>query len=179
MTRIKKTLQHPNATSVVSAERAAKLLQDAKAANTIADGKIRKPHRWKSGTVAMRQMRGEMRGVSKHALAYAPFRRLVTEILHDMGNYTMRISKQAIEALREEAENFVRECFFSGNVFALNRGVTTVDPLDFRLGTNWLNGSMQVDLHRQDGIMAVLPMHSLAKRHSSIKPGNASLPEAK
>ncbi|KAK3247122.1 hypothetical protein CYMTET_43348 [Cymbomonas tetramitiformis] len=179
MTRIKKTSQQPSGNSAVNAERATKLLQDTKAANANAEGKIKKPHRWKSGTVAMRQMRGEMRGVSKHALAYAPFRRLVTEILHDRGNYGIRISKQAIEALREEAENFVRECFFSGNVFALNRGVTTVDPLDFRLGTNWLNGNMQVDLHRQDGIMAVLPMHSLAKRHPSIKPSNASLPEGK
>ena len=110
--------------------------------------------------------RNEETDARRHAVfdIKAPFRRLVSELISDVAPGGLRIMSEALEILREESENFLRESFTSANIFTLNRGVTTLDALDFRLGSNWLNGNMHVEMHRENGIMAALPMHALARR---------------
>jgi len=157
MTRVKNTAHQTKGKL-----HAQQLIEKAGAVNE--GDKHGKKRRWRSGTIAVREMRKQMRGDTRSSISKAPFRRLVSELISDVAPGGLRIMSEALEILREESENFLRESFTSANIFTLNRGVTTLDALDFRLGSNWLNGNMHVEMHRENGIMAALPMHALARR---------------
>ena len=67
--------------------------------------KEKKAHRWRPGTVALREIRKEQ-GETKYAIKKAPFRRLVRETVTDVlgANQSLRITETAFEALQAATE---------------------------------------------------------------------------
>ncbi|MGL6012083.1 MAG: histone H3 family protein [Shewanella oncorhynchi] len=89
-----------------------------------------KPHRFRPGTVALREIR---RYQSSTALLIRklPFSRLVREIVQQSGQLRMQLS--AVEALQEAAESFLVHLFEDANMCAIHSKRVTLMPRDIQL----------------------------------------------
>ena len=87
-----------------------KTMKRAHAATGGAELKVRKPRRYRPGTVALREIRKQQKSL-KHAVHKAPFQRIVRQVtLHDpcaRQPSTIRWQKEAIEALHEATETYI------------------------------------------------------------------------
>lgn len=93
--------------------------------------KPRKPHRWRPGTVALREIKRYQRS-EKNLIPRRPFRRLVSHIASQMKN-DVRIAKLAYDALQEAAEQWLSERFADTQLLALHGKRIGIQPKDMRL----------------------------------------------
>jgi histone H3 len=93
--------------------------------------KIRKPHRFKSGTVALRKIR-KYQKTTNLLIPKLNFQRLVREIAQGYKE-DLRFSKDAIEALQWDAEDYLISLFEDTNLCAIHTGRTTIMPKDMQL----------------------------------------------
>ena len=68
-------------------------------------GGVKKPHRFKPGTVALREIRKYQKS-TEHLIRRTAFERLTREIAQDYKS-DLRFSRIAVEALHEAAEHYV------------------------------------------------------------------------
>jgi histone H3 len=73
-------------------------------------GGVKKPHRYRPGTVALREIRKYQKS-TELLIRKAPFQRLVREIAQDFKN-DLRFQSTAVLALQEAAEAYLVRCFF-------------------------------------------------------------------
>jgi histone H3 len=90
-----------------------------------------KKHRWKPGTVALREIRKFQRSTSL-LIRKLPFQRLVREIAQDFKS-NLRFQSTAILALQEASENFLVSLFEDTNLCAIHAGRVTIMPRDLQL----------------------------------------------
>ncbi|GAA5907527.1 hypothetical protein JCM8208_001405 [Rhodotorula glutinis] len=95
------------------------------------DGKPRKPHRYRPGTVALREIRRYQKS-TELLIRKAPFIRLVREICSDVGE-TLRWQASALGALQEAAEDYLVALFEDTNLCAIHAKRVTVQPKDMQL----------------------------------------------
>jgi histone H3 len=91
----------------------------------------RKPHRWRPGTVALREIRRYQKS-TELLLRKLPFQRLVREVAQRT-KPDQRFQASAIEAIQEASENFIVRLFQDGNLLALHASRVTVQAEDLRL----------------------------------------------
>jgi histone H3 len=91
-----------------------------------------KRHRFKNGTVALRDIRKLQKNSDCLAIPRLSFRRLVREIGQDFKE-NMKFSKKYFELLQLVAETYLIKLFKSSNLCALHAGRKTVEPKDLRL----------------------------------------------
>ena len=72
-------------------------------------GGVKRPHRYRPGTVALREIRRYQK-TTNLLIPRAPFLRLVREIAMDFKSY-LRFQASAIEALREATETYLIKLF--------------------------------------------------------------------
>lgn len=94
-------------------------------------GHVRKPHRFKPGTVALREIRKYQRS-TELLIRKLPFQRLVREIAQDFKN-ELRFQATAISALQEAAEAYLVSLFEDTNLCALHANRVTITPKDLQL----------------------------------------------
>lgn len=106
----------------------------SKAAMT-ADGTVvapkKRPHRFRPGTVALREIRRYQKGTDL-LLRKAPFQRLVREIAQDL-KQDWRFQTSALAALQEAAEAFLIGLFTDTNLCAIHAKRVTIMPKDMQL----------------------------------------------
>jgi histone H3 len=94
---------------------------------------VRKPHRWRPGTVALREIRKYQRSTNL-LLRKLPFQRMIREVASRYkSKETIRFQASAIEAIQEASENYLTNLFQDGNLLALHASRVTVQPEDLRL----------------------------------------------
>ena len=98
--------------------------------------KHKKPHRYRPGTVALREIR-KYQNSTEMLIRKAAFRRLIRELANnvtfgDQPN-TIRFQERAFQALQESAEAFVVDLFREANVFAVRSKRQTITPNDLHL----------------------------------------------
>lgn len=106
----------------------------------LASGGIRKPHRFRPGTVALRQIRRYQKSTDL-LIRRLPFQRLVREIAHDLqtggcgggSGEDLRFQASAILALQEAAEAYLVGLFEDTNLCAIHARRVTIMPKDMRL----------------------------------------------
>mmetsp|Transcript_28495 Transcript_28495/g.66893 ORF Transcript_28495/g.66893 Transcript_28495/m.66893 type:complete len:133 (+) Transcript_28495:2018-2416(+) len=91
----------------------------------------RKPHRYRPGTKALREIRRYQKSTDL-LLSKIPFQRLVREILQDMKE-DWRVSKDAMLALQEAAEAHLIELFEDTNLLAIHAKRVTIKDKDMQL----------------------------------------------
>ncbi|KAI9802876.1 MAG: centromeric DNA-binding histone H3-like protein cse4 [Piccolia ochrophora] len=93
-----------------------------------------RPHRYKPGTVALREIRRYQR-TTDLLLLKLPFSRLVREIALDLFPATdmLRWQSQAIQALQEAAEAFLVHLFEDTNLCAIHAKRVTIMQRDMQL----------------------------------------------
>lgn len=93
----------------------------------------RKPHRWRSGTVALREIRKYQKS-TELLMKKLPFQRTVREIAKDLQD-DMRWQSSALAALQEAAESYLVDLFEDTNLCALHAGRITINPRDMGLAS--------------------------------------------
>lgn len=94
-------------------------------------GEVKKPHRYRPGTVALRQIRRYQK-TTDLLIRKLPFQRLVREIAQDFKN-DLRFQGTAILALQEAAEAYLVSLFEDTNLAAIHAKRVTIFPKDIQL----------------------------------------------
>jgi histone H3 len=96
-------------------------------------GGIKKPHRYRPGTVALRQIRKYQKSTDL-LIRKAPFQRLVREIAADVSNKNdLRFQSTAVLALQEAGEAYLVGLFEDTNLCAIHAKRVTIMPKDIQL----------------------------------------------
>lgn len=93
--------------------------------------KVKKPHRYRPGTVALREIRKYQKSTDL-LIRKLPFQRLVREIAQDFKS-DIRFRSAALFALQEATEAFFVSLFEDANVCAIHAKRVTVMPKDIQL----------------------------------------------
>ena len=94
-------------------------------------GGIKKPHRFRPGTVALREIR-KFQKSTELLLRKLPFQRLVREIAQEYKS-DLRFQSQAVLALQEAAEAYMVGLFEDTNLCAIHAKRVTIMPKDIQL----------------------------------------------
>ena len=94
-------------------------------------GGVKKPHRFRPGTVALREIRRYQKSTDL-LLRKAPFQRLVREIANDVKT-DLRFQSTAILALQEATEAYMVSLFEDTNLCAIHAKRVTIMPKDVQL----------------------------------------------
>ena len=99
--------------------------------NPCRTGGIKRPHRYRPGTVILREIRRYLR-TNELLIRKLPFNRLVREIVQDFKT-DLRFQAQAIGALQEASEAYLVGLFEDTNLCAIHTHRVTIMPKDIQL----------------------------------------------
>lgn len=94
-------------------------------------GGVRRPRRYRPGTVALREIRRYQKSTDL-LIRKAPFQRLVREIAQEF-KLNLRFQSTAVLALQEAAESYLIGLFEDTNLCALHAKRVTIMPKDMQL----------------------------------------------
>jgi histone H3 len=92
---------------------------------------VKKPHRFRPGTVALREIR-KYQKTAELLLLKLPFQRLVCEVAQDF-KADLRFQKHAVEALQHAGEGYLVGLFEDTNLCAIHAKRITIMPKDIQL----------------------------------------------
>ncbi|KAG8822325.1 histone H3.1 [Serendipita sp. 399] len=104
--------------------------QARKTSTTVTAG-VKKPHRFRPGTVALREIRRYQKS-TELLIRKLPFQRLVREIAQDYKT-DLRFQSSAVMALQEAAEAYLVSLFEDTNLAAIHAKRVTIQPKDLQL----------------------------------------------
>ena len=96
-----------------------------------ATGGVKKPHRFRPGTVALREIRKYQKS-TELLIRKLPFQRLVREIAQDFKT-DLRFQSSAVAALQEATEAYLVGLFEDTNLCAIHAKRVTIMPKDIQL----------------------------------------------
>ncbi|PIC28092.1 hypothetical protein B9Z55_020122 [Caenorhabditis nigoni] len=96
-----------------------------------AQGGVRKPYRYRPGTVALREIK-RYQNSTELLIAKRPFERLVLEIAQDIRS-DFRFKSSAIEALQQASEAFLVKLFELTQLCAIHAKRVTITKNDIQL----------------------------------------------
>ena len=99
--------------------------------NLLPSGGVKKPHRYRPGTVALREIRKYQKSTDL-LIRKLPFQRLVREIAQDFKT-DLRFQSSAVLALQEAAEAYLVGLFEDTNLAAIHAKRVTIMPKDIQL----------------------------------------------
>ncbi|KAG6375886.1 histone H3.1-like protein [Boletus reticuloceps] len=94
-------------------------------------GGVKKPHRFRPGTVALREIRRYQKS-TELLIRKLPFQRLVREIAQDFKT-DLRFQSSAVMALQEASEAYLVSLFEDTNLAAIHAKRVTIQPKDLAL----------------------------------------------
>jgi len=100
---------------------------------TVMATKVKNPHKFRPGTVALREIRKYQKS-TELLLRKLPFQRLVRHIAEDCAP-GYRFQSMALAALQESAEAFLTNLFEDTNLCAIHARRVTIMPKDMQLAT--------------------------------------------
>jgi histone H3 len=95
------------------------------------EGGVKKPHRYRPGTLALREIRKYQKS-TELLIRKLPFQRLVREIANDVRR-DLRFQSTAILALQEISEAYLVGLFEDTNLCAIHAKRVTIMPKDMQL----------------------------------------------
>ncbi|KAG6906917.1 hypothetical protein DXG01_011376 [Tephrocybe rancida] len=129
MARTKQTARKSTGGKAPRKQLASKSAARKTAAN--ATGGVKKPHRFRPGTVALREIRRYQKS-TELLIRKLPFQRLVREIAQDFKT-DLRFQSSAVMALQEAAEAYLVSLFEDTNLAAIHAKRVTIQPKDLAL----------------------------------------------
>jgi histone H3 len=97
----------------------------------LATGGVKKPHRYRPGTVALREIRRYQKS-TELLIRKLPFQRLVREIAQDFKT-DLRFQNSAVVCLQEASEAYLVGLFEDTNLCAIHAKRVTIMPKDIQL----------------------------------------------
>ncbi|EJK48130.1 hypothetical protein THAOC_33105 [Thalassiosira oceanica] len=123
-------LEYPGAGAVCTARTPVLATKAARKSAPTAGG-VKKPHRYRPGTVALREIRKYQKS-TELLIRKAPFQRLVREIAQDFKT-DLRFQSTAVLALQEASEAYLVGLFEDTNLCAIHAKRVTIMPKDIQL----------------------------------------------
>ncbi|XP_058986126.1 histone H3-like centromeric protein cpar-1 [Musca domestica] len=108
-----------------------------------ATGGVKKPHRFRPGTVALREIRRYQKS-TELLIRKLPFQRLVREIAQDFKT-DLRFQSSAVMALQEASEAYLVGLFEDTNLCAIHAKRVTIMPKDIQLARRIRGERQMVD----------------------------------
>ncbi len=108
------------------------LASQAARKSTPSTGIVKKTHRYRPGTVALREIRRYQKNTDL-LLKKAPFQRLVREVAQDFKTGDLRFQSSAVMALQEASEAYLVGIFEDTNLCAIHARRVTIMPKDMQL----------------------------------------------
>ena len=96
-----------------------------------ATGGVKKPHRYRPGTVALREIRKYQKS-TQLLIRKLPFQRLIREVAGEFKE-DLRFQSHAIMALQEASEAYLVSLFEDTNLCAIHAKRVTIFPKDLQL----------------------------------------------
>ena len=96
-----------------------------------ATGGVKKPHRYRPGTVALREIRKYQKS-QELLIRKLPFQRLVREVAQQFGS-DYRFQSLAVLAVQEACEHYLVTLFEDTNLCAIHARRVTIQPKDMQL----------------------------------------------
>lgn len=109
--------------------------------------KKNKPHRYRPGTVALREIRRYQKSTDL-LIRKLPFQRLVREIARDVAvinGEQLRFQSTAVQALQEASESYLVGLFEDTNLCAIHAKRVTIQPRDMQLARRIRGSASQFD----------------------------------
>ncbi|XP_041038231.1 histone H3-like [Carcharodon carcharias] len=128
-----------------------------------ATGGVKKPHRYRPGTVALREIRRYQKS-TELLIRKLPFQRLVREIAQDFKT-DLRFQSSAVMALQEASEAYLVGLFEDTNLCAIHAKRVTIMPKDIQLARRI----------RAEGCMIILDEESVPWRWCTRGDGGSML----
>ena len=133
MARTKQSARHSTGGKAPRMHLATKAARVAARRAMGAVGGVKKPHRYRPGTVALREIRRFQKS-TELLIRKAPFQRLVREIVqNDFSRSDLRFQSTAMLALQEAAEAYLINFFEWTNLACIHAGHVTIMVRDMRL----------------------------------------------
>jgi len=107
------------------------LAQHAARKSVPSNGGVKKPQRFRPGTVALREIRKYQKN-GNLLIRKLPFQRLIREIAQDF-KQDLRFQSHAIQALQEASEAYLVSLFEDTNLCAIHAKRVTIMPKDMQL----------------------------------------------
>ena len=95
-------------------------------------GEVKKPHRYRPGTVALQEIRRYQK-LTELLIRKLPFQRFVRELAQSFGKGDWRFTADAIKAFQEVAEAYIAGIFEDTNLCAIHAKRVTIMPKDIQL----------------------------------------------
>ena len=128
MARIKQTARKQASIGNKTSKRA---LSKAARKSAPSMGGLKKPHRFRPGTVALREIKRYQKS-TELLIKRLPFQRLVKEIAQNYKS-DLRFQASAVIALQEAAESYMVSLFQDTNLCAIHAKRVTIMPKDMQL----------------------------------------------
>eukprot|EP00542_Grammatophora_oceanica_P006785 CAMPEP_0194067588 /NCGR_PEP_ID=MMETSP0009_2-20130614/86637_1 /TAXON_ID=210454 /ORGANISM="Grammatophora oceanica, Strain CCMP 410" /LENGTH=219 /DNA_ID=CAMNT_0038720621 /DNA_START=36 /DNA_END=696 /DNA_ORIENTATION=+ len=125
-----------------------------------ATGGVKKPHRYRPGTVALREIRRYQKSTDL-LIRKLPFQRLVREIAQDFKS-DLRFQGSAVLALQEAAEAYLVGLFEDTNLCAIHAKRVTIMPKDIQLARR-IRGELRRYQKSTDLLIRKLPFQRLVR----------------
>ena len=132
MVQTKQTPKKPTGGKQPSAQSIKTATTARKKAAVLAMGGVKKPHQYRPGTMALREIRRYQKS-TELLIRKLPFQRLVREIAKDFGSGDWRLTADAIKAFQEAAEAYLVGIFEGTNLCAIHAKRVTIQPKDIQL----------------------------------------------
>jgi histone H3 len=112
--------------------------------------KVKKPHKWRPGTVVQRDIKRLTRS-TEPLVPFAPISRCIREVLssgelNSPKGEPLRLSGAAVSALHAAGEDEIIQLLRAGNIFTLHNKRVTIMPKDLRAASKISNGPRLVKL---------------------------------
>ena len=130
MARTKQTARKATGAKAPRKQLANKAARKTTNVNNVPDG-VKKPHRFRPGTVALREIR-KFQKSTELLLRKLPFQRIVREIAQEYKS-DLRFQSQAVLALQEATEAYMVGLFEDTNLCAIHAKRVTIMPKDIQL----------------------------------------------
>ena len=99
---------------------------------TLVGGGLKRPHRFRPGTVALKEIRKYQKSCDL-LIKRLPFQRVVKEIVQNLFDQQYRWQASALAALQEAAEAYLVGVFEDSNLCAIHAKRVTIMPKDIQL----------------------------------------------
>lgn len=120
-----------NGAIVIATQANKRRAEQLKKAKPTTGGGFKKPHRFRPGTVALREIKRYQKS-TELLIRKLPFQRLVREIAQDFKT-DLRFQTAAVAALQEAAEAYLVGLFTDTNLCAIHAKRVTIQPRDIQL----------------------------------------------
>ncbi|XP_072988396.1 histone H3.3-like [Typha latifolia] len=131
MARTKQTARKSTGGEAPRKELAQKAARSGKTIPNPKLGRLKRPHRFRPGTVALREIR-KFQKTTELLIRKMPFQRLVREIAQDF-KMDLRFQSHAVLALQEAAESYIIGMFEDANLCAIHAKRVTIMTKDIQL----------------------------------------------